>query len=59
MTFVPLYASGINDACGRKDATLDELTALRDRAKAVVAGQGDLKGALQKLDAEIKRRGGK
>jgi len=59
MAFVPLYAAGIHDACGRKEATLDELLGLRDRAKAVVEGQGDLKGALERLDAEIKRRGGK
>jgi hypothetical protein len=59
MTFVPLYAAGIYDACGRKDCTLDELLALRDHAQAVVTAQGDLKGALERLDAEIKRRGAK
>jgi hypothetical protein len=59
MTFVPLYAAGINDACGRKDCTLEELLGLRDHARAVVQAQGDLKGALERLDAEIKRRGGK
>jgi hypothetical protein len=59
MTFVPLYAAGIHDACGRKDCTLDELLALRDHAQAVVQAQGDLKGALQRLEAEIQRRQGK
>jgi hypothetical protein len=59
MTFVPLYAAGIYDACGRKDCTLDELLALRSHAQAVVHAQGDLKGALDRLETEIQRRGGK
>jgi len=51
-----LYGVGINDALGRKDTTLDELIALRAHARTVLEAQGDLAGALQRLDAEIQRR---
>jgi hypothetical protein len=59
MTFVLLYAAGINDACGRKDTTLQELQTLREHAQAVLQSQGDLKGALERLEAEIQRRQGR
>ena len=35
---------------------LSDLKVLRDHAAAVLAAQGDLKGALRKLEAEIKKR---
>jgi hypothetical protein len=59
MTFVLLYAAGINDACARKDSTLEELLTLREHAHAVLQSQGDLHSAVQRLEAEIQRRQGK
>jgi hypothetical protein len=37
---------------------LDELVAHRDHARQVLEAQGDLRAALERLDAEIARRGG-
>jgi hypothetical protein len=52
-----LYGVVICDALDDPKTTLDDLTALRDRARAELDAQGDLKGALGKLEAEIGRRG--
>ena len=49
------YGAAINDAI-KKKATLGDLVALREHATAVVQAQGDLKGALKKLNAEITKR---
>jgi hypothetical protein len=49
------YGAAINDAI-KKKSSLGELVALREHATAVVNAQGDLKGALKKLNAEIARR---
>jgi uncharacterized protein DUF1843 len=53
---VPPYGTAINAAIKSPRSKLADLVALRDHAKALVAAQGDLKGGLKKLDAEIKRR---
>jgi hypothetical protein len=49
------YGAAINDAI-KKKSSLGALVALRDHATAIVAAQGDLKGALKKLNAEIAKR---
>jgi hypothetical protein len=59
MTAHILYGVGIYDALERKDTTLQELLVLREHAHAVLQAQGDLHGAVQRLEAEIQRRQGK
>jgi len=49
------YGAAINDAI-KKKSSLAALVALREHATAVVQAQGDLKGALKKLNAEITKR---
>jgi uncharacterized protein DUF1843 len=49
------YGAAINDAI-KKKSSIGELVALREHATAVVNAQGDLKGALKKLNAEIAKR---
>ena len=56
---IPPYGVAIADALKDPQTSLDELIAHRDHAREVLAAQGDLKGALARLDAEIARRGGK
>jgi hypothetical protein len=56
MSFVALYAVGIYGALKRKGTSLEQLRTLREHARAVVDAQGDLKGGLRKLEAEIRRR---
>jgi hypothetical protein len=56
MTIHHLYGVGIYDALKRKGTSLDQLRTLREHARAVVSAQGDLKGGLKKLEAEIRRR---
>ena len=51
------YGVAISDALQDPNSTLDDLTALRDRARSELEQQGDLAGALDKLEAEIARRG--
>jgi hypothetical protein len=55
---VPPYGTAINDALKDPQTSLDELIAHRDHAREVLAAQGDLKSALERLEAEIGRRGG-
>ena len=55
MTFIA-YGTVINAALGNARTSLEDLKVLRDHAIAVVAAQGDLKGALAKLNKEIKAR---
>jgi Domain of unknown function (DUF1843) len=50
------YGAAINHALQNAKTKLSDLKVLREHATAVVAAQGDLKGALKKLDAEIKKR---
>ena len=56
---VPPYGVAISDALQDPNTGLDELIAHRDHAQAVLDQQGDLKAALEKLEAEIQRRGGR
>ena len=55
MTFVA-YGTAINTALGNARTKLEDLKVLRDHAYAVLQAQGDLKGALGKLEKEIKTR---
>ena len=50
------YGPAIHDALAREGTTLQELLALREHANTILQAQGDLQGALQRLDAEIARR---
>jgi len=55
---VPPYGVAISDALANPQTTTEELIAHRDHAREVLAAQGDLRAALERLDAEIDRRGG-
>ena len=50
------YGTAINQALANARTKLEDLKVLRDHATALLAAQGDLKGALRKLDQEIKAR---
>jgi Domain of unknown function (DUF1843) len=50
------YGTAINQALGNARTKLEDLKVLRDHATAILAAQGDLKGALGKLEKEIKSR---
>lgn len=52
------YGVAISDALSDPNSTLEDLSALRDRARRELEEQGDLPGALEKLEAEIKSRSG-
>ncbi|MFL6845027.1 MAG: DUF1843 domain-containing protein [Allosphingosinicella sp.] len=51
------YGVAISDALSDPQTSLEDLNALRDRARRELEEQGDLPGALEKLEAEIQRRG--
>jgi hypothetical protein len=55
---VPPYGVAIADALADPSTSVEELIAHRDHAREVLEAQGDLKAALDRLDAEIQRRGG-
>jgi hypothetical protein len=55
---VPPYGVAISDALSDPSTSLEELIAHRDHAREVLAAQGDLRAALERLDSEIQRRGG-
>ena len=50
------YGVAISDALQDPNSTLEDLNALRDRARSELEEQGDLPGALAKLEEEIARR---
>lgn len=50
------YGPAINDAMSDPSTTLNTLIQLRQRATATLKTHGDLKSALRRLDAEIRRR---
>lgn len=52
------YGTAINQALANARTKLEDLKVLRDHATAVLSAQGDLKGALKKLNKEIKSREG-
>jgi hypothetical protein len=53
-----VVVTGDFDALNNPDTSLDELIAHRDQGREVLAAQGELRTALESLDAEIQRRGG-
>jgi hypothetical protein len=53
----PLYGVAIHDALGDPQTSLERLNELRDQGRRQLEEQGDLAGALQRLDDEIGRRG--
>jgi hypothetical protein len=58
---IALYGVAIGNALSplsKGQASVDDLVALRDQAKAIVTSQGDVVAALRELEAEIARRGG-
>lgn len=55
---VPPYGVAIADALRDPSTSLEELMAHRDHGREVLAAQGDLRAALERLDGEIARRGG-
>jgi hypothetical protein len=55
MTLVA-YGTAINTALANARTKLEDLKVLRDHAVSILAAQGDLKGALGKLEKEIKSR---
>jgi soluble P-type ATPase len=50
------YGTAINQALANARTKLEDLKVLRDHAVSVLAAQGDLKGALSRLEKEIKAR---
>ena len=52
------YGVAISDALSDPNSTLETLTALRDQGRRELEEQGDLPGALEKLEAEIASRSG-
>jgi len=53
---VPLYGVVIHDALSDPQTSLERLTELRDQGRRQLEEQGDLAGALEKLESEISRR---
>ncbi|MET1112297.1 MAG: DUF1843 domain-containing protein [Allosphingosinicella sp.] len=53
---VPLYGVVIHDALSDPQTSLERLNELRDQGRRQLEEQGDLAGALDKLEAEISRR---
>jgi Domain of unknown function (DUF1843) len=56
LAMIVAYGTAINQALKNAKTKLEDLKVLRDHATAVLAAQGDLKGALKKLEQEIKSR---
>lgn len=50
------YGTAINTALRNPRTKLEDLKALREHARSLLKAQGDLKGALGKLEREIKVR---
>jgi Domain of unknown function (DUF1843) len=50
------YGVAISDALNDPSTTLEQMASLRDEAQRLLDEQGDLSGALERLDAEITRR---
>lgn len=53
----PLYGVVIHDAIADPQTSLERLTELRDQGRRQLEEQGDLSGALQRLEQEIASRG--
>jgi hypothetical protein len=52
----PLYGVAIHDALSDPQTSLEQLNDLRDQGRRQLEEQGDLAGALQRLEDEIGRR---
>ena len=50
------YGVAINTALRNPRTKIEDLKALREHARSLMKAQGDLKGALGKLEKEIKTR---
>jgi uncharacterized protein DUF1843 len=50
------YGTAIGDALKDPKSTIEQLKTLRDSAQQTLKRQGDLPGALKRLEAEIARR---
>ncbi len=50
------YGTAINTALKNPKTKLEDLKVLRGHAQSLMKAQGDLKGALSKLEKEIKAR---
>lgn len=50
------YGTAINQALKSPRTSLEALKVLRDHSRAILTAQGDLKGALRKLEREISKR---
>lgn len=50
---IMMYAPAIHDALRNKDTSLEELIALRDHAYAILNQQGDLEGAVRRLERRV------
>jgi chaperonin cofactor prefoldin len=57
VAIIVLYASAISDALS-SNASDEELETIANHARTVLEQQGDLRSALEKLEAEIARRRG-
>jgi hypothetical protein len=55
VAIIVLYASAISDALS-SNASDEELEVLANHARTVVEQQGDLHGALRRLERELERR---
>ena len=53
---MPPYGCAISDALADPQTSLERLNELRDQGRRHLEAQGDLAGALEKLEAEIGRR---
>ena len=53
---VPPYGTAINQALTNPRTKLEDLKVLRGHAQSLMKAQGDLNGALGKLEKEIKAR---
>jgi hypothetical protein len=53
----PLYGVAIHDALSDPQTSLERLSELRDQGRRQLEEQGDLAGSLERLEAEISRRG--
>lgn len=56
---LPPYGVAIADALNDPSTSLEELIAHRDHGREVLSAQGNLRAALERLDGEIARRGGR
>lgn len=54
---IVMYAPAITDALSKDGTSLEELISLRDHAYSILNQQGDLAGAVERLEKELSLRG--